>query len=393
MGEIVNTPLSAIRLDGGTQPRAALDPGVVEDYAALMREGVSFPPPIVFQEGATCWLADGFHRYHAAVAASLDALPCDVRPGTRRDAVLFSVGANATHGLRRTNADKRKSVETLLADEEWCAWSDREIARRCGVSNDFVSRLRPAICHSMTDEPTSRTVERNGTVFTMNTASIGRSQPEPQVADAPIAPLTQAPVEFCPPIALIPSPEQTPEIQYESQEEEESAEELLRREDERRLSMDTFSEPTVTPPAPKEDPAARAQQAEKLRDLVEKAGPVVPIPPAPDLRWQTAVSNNPKYAAEEDSHTRTAFDRQVDVLDRLLAVKARMQALAKEEPFKEGEELAAALGAIRSSLSQIVAAAYAMGTAYNLALDAHAPLRIVKQESSNAQPLSLGRAY
>ena|SRR5436309_8329926 len=77
---------------------------------------------------------------------------------------------------RRTNADKRRAVETLLNDPEWAKWSDREIARQCGVSNDFVSRLRPAICHSMTDSP--RVIERNGTTYTMNTSSIGQRQAE-----------------------------------------------------------------------------------------------------------------------------------------------------------------------------------------------------------------------
>lgn len=61
-----------------------------------------------------------------------------------RDAILFSVGVNSSHGLRRTNADKRRSVMRLLDDAEWSTWSDREIARRCGVSQPFVGNLRPS---------------------------------------------------------------------------------------------------------------------------------------------------------------------------------------------------------------------------------------------------------
>ena len=37
--------------------------------------------------------------------------------GGLRDAILFSVGANAAHGLRRTNADKRRTVLLLWEDE------------------------------------------------------------------------------------------------------------------------------------------------------------------------------------------------------------------------------------------------------------------------------------
>ncbi|HZF40417.1 MAG TPA: helix-turn-helix domain-containing protein [Blastocatellia bacterium] len=39
-------------------------------------------------------------------------------------------------------ADRRRAVLTLLNDAEWSRWSDREIARRCGVSPDTVGRLR-----------------------------------------------------------------------------------------------------------------------------------------------------------------------------------------------------------------------------------------------------------
>jgi hypothetical protein len=61
---------------------------------------------------------------HAATIAA------DVRPGGQREAILHSVGANAKHGWRRSNEDKRKTVLTLLNDPEWAQWSDREIGRR-----------------------------------------------------------------------------------------------------------------------------------------------------------------------------------------------------------------------------------------------------------------------
>jgi hypothetical protein len=103
----------------------------------------------------------------------------DIRQGTRRDAVLFSVGANATHGLRRTNEDKRRSVMTLLNDPEWARWSDREIARQCGVDNSFVSRLRPKRA-SVDQQQIERTVTRSGATYTMNTSRIGGSGNTPR---------------------------------------------------------------------------------------------------------------------------------------------------------------------------------------------------------------------
>ena len=67
-------------------------------------------------DGTDYWLADGFHRFWAAKEAGLTEIYEEIHPGTLRDAILFSLSANSKHGLRRTNADKRKAVQTLLDD-------------------------------------------------------------------------------------------------------------------------------------------------------------------------------------------------------------------------------------------------------------------------------------
>lgn len=165
--------LSLIRTDGGTQPRAQLDLLTVEEYAEAMRAGIEFPPVVVFHDGETHWLADGFHRVNAARKADISEIAADVRQGTRRDAVLHSVGANTSHGLRRTNADKRQAVLTLLNDPEWVKWPDGRIAAHCGVSREYVVRLKPSCDRS---QDTVREVTRNGTTYLQNTAPIGRSE-------------------------------------------------------------------------------------------------------------------------------------------------------------------------------------------------------------------------
>ena len=103
-----------------------------------------------------------------------------MKQGDRRQAILFSVGANATHGLRRTNADKRRAVMRLLEDDEWKNWSDREIGRRTGVSNRFVSNLRAdfTVNRSQSEEPQQRTyTDRHGNTSTMNVGGIGSPKP------------------------------------------------------------------------------------------------------------------------------------------------------------------------------------------------------------------------
>jgi hypothetical protein len=167
--------LEKIRLDGGTQPRTEIDESVVDEYAELMQGGTVFPPIIVFSDRHDYWLADGFHRWHAAKKIGRETISAEVRYGSQRDAILYSLGANSSHGLRRTNADKRKAVETLLNDETWQQWSGNEIARRCGVSEFMVRQVRaaqPSI--KSKSENNSRTYKtRHGTEATMKTSEIG----------------------------------------------------------------------------------------------------------------------------------------------------------------------------------------------------------------------------
>ena len=125
--EIKILNLDEIRIDGGTQPRIAIDEKTVADYAELLAAGTEFPPAVAFFDGATYWLADGFHRYFANKRIKCDYLQAEIHKGTQRDAVLYSVGANATHGMPRSNHDKHKAMRTLLEDKEWSKWSDNEI--------------------------------------------------------------------------------------------------------------------------------------------------------------------------------------------------------------------------------------------------------------------------
>ena len=142
--------LKSVRLDGDTQPRQFVNEDVVSDYAELLLEDVVMPPVVVFHDGANYWLADGFHRFHANKKAGFLDIEAEVHKGTRRDAILWSVGANSDHGLRRTNDDK--AVATLLADMEWGDWSDNEIAKRCNVSHTFVGRVRKSVGLEQTEK-------------------------------------------------------------------------------------------------------------------------------------------------------------------------------------------------------------------------------------------------
>lgn len=177
--------IAKLRRDGGTQPRAMLDPATVDVYADGVREGASFPPIGAVYDGTDYWVWDGFHRIAGHEAAGKTKIAADIQPGTRRDAVLLACGANATPGLRRTTEDKRRAVILLLRDDEWRKWSDRAIARHARVSNTFVGNLRDVTVN--VDSERSFTT-RHGTVAKMDTAAIGRNA-------AHMATLRSVPVE------------------------------------------------------------------------------------------------------------------------------------------------------------------------------------------------------
>lgn len=174
--------IEQIRLDGGTQPRAGIDEATVAEYAAQMEAGDPFPPLITFHDGRSYWLADGFHRIAAWRRVGHETVPAIIRQGTQRDAILYAVGANASHGLRRSNEDKRRAVLRLLEDEEWGQWSDREIARRTHTSHTFVAGLRATLTGNVASERTYTT--RHGTTAVMDTANIGGNAGNNNAEDA-----------------------------------------------------------------------------------------------------------------------------------------------------------------------------------------------------------------
>lgn len=163
--------LALIRTDGGTQARVGLNQKVLAEYIELVREAggwpAAWPPVVVFNDGTTFWLADGFHRTAAARQSSYClCVPAEIIRGSRRDAILYAVGANATHGCRRTNADKRNAIQILLSDPQWSQWSDNEIAKRCQVSNHLVGEVRKFVNWNIPIDKKFTT--KHGTVGTRN---------------------------------------------------------------------------------------------------------------------------------------------------------------------------------------------------------------------------------
>ena len=162
--------LTAIQRDTSIQTRAEICMDTVNSYAEAMTEGARFPEIVLFGTADKCWIGDGWHRLMAAEQIDAKDIPAELRPGGRVDALKYALGANAIHGQRRSNADKRRCVE--IAVKEFPKLSSRAIAKLCGVSNHFVDSIRP---------------EDVGTNPT-RTDSLGRQQPAKRKSRLPTAP-------------------------------------------------------------------------------------------------------------------------------------------------------------------------------------------------------------
>lgn len=166
---IEQVKLVDICVDADLQSRAEIDGTTVRDYASDIKRGDVFPEVIVFTtDEKTYWMADGFHRWHAHHLLKKRMISADVREGNQRDAILFGLGANVGHGLRRSNADKRQSVVTMLSDSEWKHWSDGHIAKHCCVTGQMVKNYREKL-HDQPDQV--RKYTRKGKEQTMNLTS------------------------------------------------------------------------------------------------------------------------------------------------------------------------------------------------------------------------------
>ncbi len=153
-------PLTSIDIYSGTQARVKTSEEAIDSYAEEMANGAIFPPIAVYFDGATYWLADGFHRYLATKRNDQPAITAEVQPGGRVDALRHALGANATNGVYRNNHDKRNAVEIAL--EEWTDRSNAYIADICKVSADLVRSRRKGLEQSGRIEKPERVTGRDG---------------------------------------------------------------------------------------------------------------------------------------------------------------------------------------------------------------------------------------
>lgn len=144
--------IAFIEQDTSTQIRVNHSDEHIQDIADAYARKAPVPPVVLYCEKAEqklkYWIADGWHRIAATTGLNWTKIPAIVHQGNRADAIRRALGANADHGLRRTNADKRNAVSIAL--KEFPKLSDRAIAEMCRVHHQMVGNLRPQVDDSST---------------------------------------------------------------------------------------------------------------------------------------------------------------------------------------------------------------------------------------------------
>ena len=92
--------------------------------------------------------------------------------------MMFGLGAVIDPDPRRgapalESRDSPAPAHLPLDDAEWSAWSNREIAKACRVSEGLVRDMRPEVTTNIRSDTLTYT-SRSGSVSTMNTSDIGR---------------------------------------------------------------------------------------------------------------------------------------------------------------------------------------------------------------------------
>jgi hypothetical protein len=137
--------VSDLVLDDRCQARETINSDAIAEYSLAYESGVELPPISVFAVSGKLYVVDGYHRAPAAIKAGLDFIRINiVGEGTLDDAAWYATGVNQSHGVRRSNADKRRAVRMALETEIGVEQSTQTLAKHVGVSVELATEVRRA---------------------------------------------------------------------------------------------------------------------------------------------------------------------------------------------------------------------------------------------------------
>ncbi|MDO4857115.1 MAG: ParB N-terminal domain-containing protein [Thermoguttaceae bacterium] len=135
--------LSIMELNEGVQIRLKTNAETVQRYKEAIEEKHGtwpFPPIDVYCIDGEYHIADGHHRWQAALAAGLKTVSCIVHDGTQEDLLKTAFKGNKKNALQMTDADLKHGRE--LAILKYPHKSDRDLAEICDCSPMTINRAK-----------------------------------------------------------------------------------------------------------------------------------------------------------------------------------------------------------------------------------------------------------
>jgi hypothetical protein len=113
---------------------------------------------------------------------------CAVHDGDLDDAVWFSLGANRSNGVRRTQQDVRNAVKRALTHPNSAGKSDREIAAYVGCSDKTVGAERARLIAVAEIPQQNKRVGKDGKTYRADASRGKAAEPKPELAAEPAEP-------------------------------------------------------------------------------------------------------------------------------------------------------------------------------------------------------------
>lgn len=156
-------PLGLIHVSQEFQPRCE---GLDSSHVALLQEmAEQWTPLVAVRQNTTTILVDGFHRYAAAQNLGLAKIPVRIVDfPVDGDVVGLAFSLNLGHGRPLTLNDRRFEAARQLRRDPHV--SDREVGRRCGLSQPTVAKVRASLEVGAQIERTTERVGKGGYEYT-----------------------------------------------------------------------------------------------------------------------------------------------------------------------------------------------------------------------------------
>lgn len=173
MEPIVQVPLEVLIADPALQPRVAgVDPDHVHELETVAEH---WPPLKVVRQGDKYLLVDGFHRFAAAQNLNLATVSVMVlEAGPNADLQDLAFILNAAHGRPLTLSDRRAHAARLLRSH--ADWSDREVGRRCGLTQPTVAKVRQELEQSAAIPEAAKRTGRDGRSYPAKSQRVSGTQ-------------------------------------------------------------------------------------------------------------------------------------------------------------------------------------------------------------------------